>query len=164
MSRGACQAQAVPRTFSISSVLEAPRADVWAHASSPAGINDEMFPLARMTFPKAVTALTPETVPVGTRIGRSWVLLFGVLPVDYDDVTLVRLDEGRGFLERSTMLTQRVWQHERCLEDEPGGGCRITDVIEFEPRLPGIGALQRPIFRLFFANRHRRLRRRFGAR
>ena len=115
-----------------------------------------------MTFPRAVRSLHPDTVPVGRRIARSWILALGVLPVDYDDVTLVSLRPGHGFSERSPMLTQRVWEHERSLEDVPGG-CRITDAVAFQPRRFVPGALLAPVFRLAFANRHRRLRRHFGA-
>ena len=48
----------------------------------------------RMTIPKGIDALTPATVTLGEPIGRSWILLFGVLPIDYDDITLVELEDG----------------------------------------------------------------------
>ena len=50
---------------------------------------------------------------LGERLFRSWILLFGVLPIDYDDITLVSIEPGRGFHERSSMLSMRVWEHER---------------------------------------------------
>lgn len=125
------------------------------------GVNDELAPLLRMTHPADVDQLNPDNVPLGERLFRSWVLLFGVVPFDYDDLVLVRVEPGRGFLERSTMLSQRSWEHERTLEDAPGG-CRVTDRIRFEPRLPLIGRPLRPLLRRFFRHRHRRLRRRFG--
>ena len=103
---------------------------------TPAGINDEMRPIMRMTTPPGVERLDPDTIELGERIGRSWVLLFGLIPFDYDDLTLVRLDPGRGFLERSSMLSQRVWEHERTLE--PVGG-------ELPDHRPGpLGAPPRP--------------------
>jgi hypothetical protein len=102
-------------------------------------------------------------VRVGERICRSWVLLFGVLPVDYDDITLVRLDPPHGFLERSSMLSQRAWEHERTIE--PGAdGCVLTDRVSYEPRLPLPDFLLRGLYRSIFSYRHRRLRRRFGGR
>ena len=64
---------------------------------------------------------------LGERIFRSWVLLFGVLPIDYDDLTLIALEPGRGFHERSRMLSMRVWEHERTLEPDGEGGCRVRD-------------------------------------
>jgi ligand-binding SRPBCC domain-containing protein len=150
------------RELRTSSLLAAAPEAVWARVSTPAGINHELRPLMRMTFPRWVERLDPETVPIGRRLFRSWVLLFGVVPFDYDDITLVRVDPGRGFLERSRMLTQRLWEHERTLEPA-GDGCLITDRVRFEPRLP-VGALVLPLVRLVFRHRHRRLRRAFGGR
>lgn len=148
-------------SFTISSTLAAPRAAVWARVATMAGVNDELAPLARMTHPRDAAAQSLEHVPLGRPAFRSWVLLFGVLPVEYDDLTLVEVEPGRGFREESPLLTQRLWIHERWIEDV-AGGCRLTDRLSFEPRLAWLGPLQRIVFRFFFAHRHRRLRKRFG--
>jgi hypothetical protein len=147
---------------SVSSRLDARADRVWDRIVTPAGINDELRPLLRMTVPRGVERLDPASIELGRPIGRSWVLLFGLVPFDYDDITLVRLEEGRGFLERSRMLSQRVWEHERTLEPTADGGCLITDRVRWEPRIPLPGPLLRPLFRAVFRHRHRRLRRRFG--
>jgi ligand-binding SRPBCC domain-containing protein len=89
------------------------------------------------------------------------VLLFGVLPIDYDDLTLVALEPGRGFHERSRMMSMRVWEHERWLSAD-GEGCRIVDRLSFQPRLPGMGPLIERFIRMAFRHRHKRLRRFFG--
>ncbi len=102
---------------------------------SAEGINFEMAPFLRMTVPRGLEALDLAEVEPG-RLGRSWILLFGLLPVDYDDLGLERIEPGRGFLERSTMLSQRLWEHERTIEPRPGGGCTVTDRVAWEPRLP----------------------------
>lgn len=143
------------------SLLRAPRAAVWERVASASGINDELRPLLRMTAPRSLREGGLAQVEVGRRICRSWVLLLGVLPVDYDDITLVRLDPPAGFLERSTMLSQRVWEHERTLE-EVSEGCVLTDRVSYAPRLPVPDALLRPQYEAVFRHRHRRLRRRFG--
>jgi len=143
------------------SLLHAPRDEVWAAISTVAGINDEFRPLFRMTAPAQVRRDGLAAVQVGRRVCRSWVLLFGLLPVDYDDITLVRLDPPKGFLERSPMLSQRAWEHERTLEAE-AKYCRLTDRVRYEPRLPLPDALLRGLYRFVFRHRHRRLRRRFG--
>ena len=148
--------------ISVSSRLGARTDRVWDRIVTPAGINDELRPLLRMTVPRGVERLDPASIELGKPIGRSWVLLFGLVPFDYDEITLVRLEEGRGFLERSRMLSQRVWEHERTLEPTADGGCLITDRVRWEPRIPLPGALLRPLFRAVFRHRHRRLRRRFG--
>src|SRR4051794_26882302 len=81
--------------------LNAPPARVWEGVASFEGINDEFRPWMKMTAPRAVRERGLEGVTLDERICRSWVLLFGVIPFDYDDITLVRLEPGRSFLERS---------------------------------------------------------------
>jgi ligand-binding SRPBCC domain-containing protein len=73
----------------------------------------------------------------------------------------VGLDRGRGFVERSRMLSQRAWEHARTIEAVAGGSV-ITDSVAWEPRLPLPAGALRPLFRTIFRHRHRRLRRRFG--
>jgi ligand-binding SRPBCC domain-containing protein len=142
--------------------LDAPPEAVWQRVMSAEGINYEMAPLFRMTVPRGLGELDLATVEPG-RLGRSWILLFGVLPVDYDDLGLERIEPGRGFLERSTMLSQRLWEHERTIEPQADGGCTLTDRVAWESRLPLPGGLLRPLFGAFFRHRHRRLRRHFAA-
>lgn len=131
---------------------------VWERAIDPAGINDELMPLMRMTVPPGAEDFGLDLPDPGP-VGRSWVLLFGFLPFDYDDIELVRIDPGRGFLERSRMLSMRLWEHERTLEPLGEGRCQITDRVAFEPRLPLPGALFRPLILAIFRHRHRRLQR-----
>jgi len=88
----------------VESRLDAAPEAVWERVTSPEGINFEIAPLLRMTVPGGLEALDLDRVEPG-RLGRSWILLFGVLPVDYDDLRLERIEPGRGFLERSTMLS-----------------------------------------------------------
>ena len=144
------------------SVLAAEPEAVWARASTFEGVNDELRPLMRMTAPARVRALDPAEVVLGERIFRSWVLLFGVIPIDYDDLTLIALEPGRGFHERSRMLSRRVWEHERTLEPVGDSATRVSDRLSFEPRVPGFGPLLERFIRITFRHRHRRLRRRFG--
>lgn len=146
--------------FSIGSTLEAEPAAVWGRVMSAAGINAELGPLLRMTVPRGLDSLDLHGLGPG-RLGRSWLLLFGLIPIDYDDIGLERIDPGRGFLERSTMLSQRLWEHERTLE--PGGaGTAIVDRLAWELRLPLPGRLLRPLIAAVFRHRHRQLRRHFG--
>ena len=146
----------------VGSRLAAPAAAVWARVVTPAGVNDEMRPLMRMTVPRGLGDFGIDKVEPGVKIGRSWVLALGLIPFDYDDLTLERIDPGRGFLERSTMLSQRLWEHERTIEPAGEGACTIVDRVAWEPRLPLPGALLRPLIGAFFRHRHSRLRRRFG--
>jgi ligand-binding SRPBCC domain-containing protein len=146
----------------ITSELAAPASEVWSHVASLEGVNHELGPLLHMTAP-AGTVLTPESVPLGRRWFRSWVLLFGVLPVDYDALCIERIDPERGFLERSSMLSARVWEHERTLEPLSADTTRVSDRVQFEPRLRLTARLHLIVIRALFAHRHRRLRARFGS-
>jgi ligand-binding SRPBCC domain-containing protein len=146
-----------PAEFEVSSLVTASPERIWERVITPAGINYELRPLMRMTMPRGIERIDLESVELGKPIGRSWVLLFGVLPFEYDDVTLIELEPGRRFLERSPMLSQRSWQHERIVEPAEGGA-RVTDRIRMEPRLGLPAAPLRPVFQAVFRHRHRRLR------
>ena len=152
-----------------SSRLPAAAADVWARAVTEVGINDELRPLLRMTMPRGLRGRTIDEVEVGTPLGRSWILLGGLVPVDFDDLRLVEVEPGRRFLERSRTLTFSVWQHERLVEPDGEGRCRITDRLGFELRpalawLPGSARLARAGVAALFRHRHRRLARRYSGR
>lgn len=142
------------------SVLRAPADAVWARVTTLGGINDEFRPLMRMTAPAELREAGLADVPLGERVCRSWILLGGVLPVEYDDLTIVEREDGR-FLERSSMLSQRVWEHERTVTPHPEGAL-LTDRVAFTPRRGVPAGLTERITSAIFAYRHRRLRRRLG--
>ena len=147
-----------------SSIVAAPAAEVWARAITEEGINDELSPILRMTMPAGLRGKTIDDVSVGERLGRSWILLGRVLPVDYDDISLAELEPGRRFLERSRTLAFSVWQHERVVEPVGEGSCRVTDRLGFELKrglawIPGVAVLSTAIVRFLFRHRHRRLAR-----
>lgn len=137
---------------------------VWERVVSPDGINHEMRPWMTMTMPRGVAGLTVETVPLGQPVGRAWLRLFGVVPFDFDHLTIVELEVGSRFLERSTMLSMRRWEHERTLTPVEGG-TRVRDRVTLEPRLPvpGLAALLARVVDAFFKHRQRRLRAYFAA-
>ncbi len=144
------------------SILRAPADAVWARVTTFAGINDELRPLMRMTAPREVREGGLPAVTLGERVCRSWILAGGVLPVEYDDLVLVELEQGR-FLERSTMLTQAAWEHERTVAPHPDGSL-VTDRVTFTPRRGVPAALSTQMVAFTFAHRHRRLQRRFSGR
>lgn len=150
------------REFTVSSLLSAAPDVLWSHATSPVGVNREFRPLLRMTFPRGTVDVTAGWKP-GERQFRSWLLVAGFLPVDYDDLAFAEVEPGRRFLERSALLSQRRWEHERVIEPE-GVGCRLTDRVRFVTRLRGIEAVYTPIFSAIFRWRHRNLRREFDGR
>lgn len=151
--------------YRISTRLAAPPEPVWAAAVTPQGINAELAPWLRMSVPPGGLDLDAGRLSPPVRLGRSWILLFGVLPVDYDDLGIERLVEGH-FRERSTTSTLSVWQHERWVEPD-GPGCVVTDRLRFRPRrllaaVPGGPRLASAVVRVLFTHRHRRLVARWG--
>ncbi|HET6732110.1 hypothetical protein [Mycobacterium sp.] len=148
------------------SVVEAPAEQVWARVVTPEGINDELRPWMTMSMPRGAEALTVDNVPVGEPVGRCWMRLFGVVPFDYDYLTIADLQPGRGFDEQSTMLSMRTWRHERSLAPEGDGKTVVRDRITFELRVPL--RLATPLIaagiRALFGHRHRRLQRHFADR
>jgi len=147
--------------FVIETALRASAARVWDHASSMAGVNRELWPLVQMTYPPTMKRLTPETVPLRRRAFRSWLLLFGLLPIEYDDLTLIELEPGRGFLEVSRLFSMREWRHRRTVLPT-AEGCILRDEVDCTPRWPWSGPFLVPLFRFVFALRHRALRRLFS--
>ncbi len=156
----------------MTSSVAAPAADVWARVVTVAGVNDELGPVLSMTVPKRfrdeAEDLNVDDVPLGEVLGKSWVKLFGVLPVDYDALQLVEREPGRRFQEDSTMLSLARWRHERIVEPAGEGVCTVTDRLQFVPRrplrwIPGSSRVVERIVRALFTHRHRRLEARFGA-
>lgn len=145
-----------------SSVVTAPAGDVWARVITPEGINDEFFPWLTMSIPAGAAGLSIDTMTLGSPVGRSWLRLFGIIPVDYDDLTIVELEPGRRFLERSRLFSAPVWQHERIVDPVDAATSRVTDRLEFTPRR-GFGVFAGPLIRAIFRHRHSRLRRHFSA-
>lgn len=145
------------------STIDAPIDDVWARVVTPEGINDEMRPWMTMSIPRGAESMTIDNVPIGKPIGRAWLRLFGVLPFDYDFLSIAALDPGRRFHEKSTMLSMRVWEHERTLTPQESGGTGLHDRITFEPRIAKalLAPLLGRVLRTFFGHRHRRLQRHF---
>lgn len=149
-------------TLEFSTRLAASPSDVWKWITSFDGISKEMAPYMQMSAPKRVAKLGDVKIVPGQRLFRSWITLFGVLPFDYSDLTLLSLEEGSGFVEQSPMGSMRLWRHERRITPlaDSAAGCTITDTLTFEPRLAG--GISRRIVHAFFEHRHRQLQLHLG--
>jgi ligand-binding SRPBCC domain-containing protein len=134
---------------------------VWEHVATKQGINAELMPLVAMTFPAEWERLNVEDVTAGLTGFRSVLLLFGVLPIDLHRFAFLSVTPGDGFVEASSSLLHRSWIHERRLVAVPGG-TEVTDRVDYRCRLPGLGPMLRPVVRLIFRHRHRRLLQQFG--
>jgi ligand-binding SRPBCC domain-containing protein len=146
-------------------VVDAPGDKVWARIATPEGINDELRPWMTMSMPRGRENLTVDTIPVGIPVGRCWMRLFGVLPIDYDLLTVEELFPGLGFHEESTMMSMRRWRHERTITPD-GAKSVVRDRITFQMRLPlrPLTPLMAVVFRALFGHRQRRLQRYFATR
>jgi ligand-binding SRPBCC domain-containing protein len=146
-------------------IIDAPAEQVWERVVTPEGINDELRPWMTMSMPRGTESLTVDNVPVGTSLGRAWLRLFGVVPFDYDRLTIAELEPGRGFREQSTMLSMRKWRHERTVTPSDDGKTVVRDRITFQLRSPIRPAtpVVAACLRALFGHRHRRLQRHFSA-
>jgi hypothetical protein len=134
---------------------------VWRWITSLEGMSAEMWPYFRMTVPPQVTSLADLTVQPGKRLFRSRVFLFGFLPIDHSDLTLLELTPGEGFVEQSPMGSMHLWRHERRVRPAPDGrGVILSDHLTFEPRW--LRSIVVWFIRRVFQHRHAVLRRQFG--
>lgn len=147
-------------TLEFHSALRASADEVWRHAASMQGVNDELAPWVSMSVPRALRNKTLADVEPGREAFVSTLRLLSVLPFDRHHLALERI-LARGFDEESWSWLQRRWRHERRVEPTPTGGCTVTDRLTIAPRLAPI-ALVKPIVQQLFRARHRRLRARFG--
>jgi hypothetical protein len=150
----------------ISSDLDVAADVLWADVGTLGGVNRELGPWLRMTAPPGLRDTTLTELTPGQPAGRSWLLLGGLIPVDYDDLCIESIGE-RSFRERSRMLTMDPWLHERSIESLAAGSCRIRDRLGFRPRpqlawIPGIERLATAIIGAVFRHRHRRLAKLYG--
>ena len=141
-----------------SSLAATPQA-AWAWITSVKGISAELAPVLRMSVPPGIDSLADVAFKPGQALFRSTVYLFGVIPVDYSDLTLLALNPGVGFIEQSPMGSMRSWRHERSVETA-ADGCVVMDVLTFEPRFAK--RLSAWMVRRLFEHRHAVLRRRLG--
>ena len=149
------------KTFTTMTTLGVAPAFIWQQVITMEGINRELSPVLRMTTPHAWKGKSLETVVPGTRLGRSWLLLLGVLPIDCKNIVLAEWEPGRRLLEISTMLSMQCWQHERSVLPWERG-CIVQDRVSFALRtplalLPGLERLCGALLKALFRHRHRRL-------
>lgn len=142
--------------FEVSSNLEISPEDV-GRLLTMAAVNRELSPLIRMTVPPEWSNIAIFEWPTGRVLFSSWILLFGIFPIDRHTFFFQSSDRHRGFTEESRSLTNKRWHHRRDI-DRNGASCRVTDTVEFQCRLPLLAFILAPIYRLIFKHRHKVLR------
>lgn len=142
-------------TLQFRSDLDINAATAWKWITSFDGINTELAPVLSMTAPPNVRTIDDMDITYGQPLFRSWLKLFGLLPVDYSNLTLVELEDGLGFTECSKMGMMKFWQHERRILPRTNG-CTLVDTLTFEPLIPF--PLAKSIVKALFKHRHKKLR------
>lgn len=138
-------------------ILRADADLTWHWITDVRCLRDEMRPLLWMSIPRGITNLEDLLVIPGQPLFTSWLWLLGVIPLGTSRLTLREVRHGEGFIEESPMTGMHLWRHERTLEP-CALGTRVVDQLTVKP---AFGApLVKLFLRLFFASRHRALRRR----
>ncbi len=133
---------------------------VWQRVGSWEGVNHELGPLFRMTFPRAFSQISD--IPAdGNSHFVSTILLFGFIPFDRHRFSLIEIDVPNYFSERSSNFTMSLWSHRRTLI-ETEDGVTVNDVCHFVPRVSLMGRVLRAVYAAVFRRRHKRLARYFG--
>ena len=129
-------------------------------------VNQELSPLVRMSVPSEWRNVPIRQWPCGEFLFKSWITLFGFLPVDLHFVRLSGVRET-SFQETSSSLVNRHWNHERTISCRGNGSVRdngslIRDKVQYASRFSPLGYLLLPIYKWVFQHRHRRLKSKYG--
>lgn len=146
--------------FTVDSELAVAPQTLW-NACTLANVNWELSPLVRMTAPVEWRRSSIADWPVDRPLFVSWILLGGIVPIDRHSFRLVPSTAEFGFCERSSSWFNRTWQHERTIVPVPGG-CKLSDRVAVEGRVPWLTAALVPVYRMVFRHRHRKLRKKYS--
>lgn len=133
---------------------------VWNGVTKMEGVNAELYPLIKMTYPSKSNDLSIKDAPLNKHLFTSVLLLFMFIPIDLHFLKLKKVKYGE-FLEESSSIIQYKWIHHRTIIKDPynKNNCILTDELEWNTRLYGFANfLMYPILYLIFWNRHRRLK------
>ncbi|MES2104918.1 MAG: hypothetical protein V4634_12940 [Pseudomonadota bacterium] len=133
----------------------------FAAATSMQSVNWELSPIVRMTAPDEWKNCAIGQWETGRLLFKSWILLFGLIPVDLHAFRLQEIYAGAGFQECSSSTVNKEWRHRRMLAAH-GSGCSVIDHVVVVGRLPLLSAMLMPVYKCVFRYRHARLRKRYG--
>ncbi|MES2621251.1 MAG: hypothetical protein V4615_10395 [Bacteroidota bacterium] len=143
-------------TFAIESEINSSKEILWQHITQMKNVNAELKPFARMTYPKEMSEIGKNEVPLKQVLFKSVILLFGSIPIDLHYLCLDRIDVGTAFYENSYSIQHHYWKHIRTIS-ECNGKTLVKDEIHFAPRISLLGYLLLPVYKIIFANRHKQL-------
>jgi hypothetical protein len=121
-----------------------------------------------MTVPAGLSGTGIDDLTPGEPLGRSWLLLGGVIPVDHDDMTLAVIEPPHRFREESSMMLLSEWTHERTVRPVTDDVCIVEDDVRWVGRgavgrWPVLRAIPRWLVRALYTHRHRRIVAHFAA-
>ncbi|MBG07926.1 MAG: hypothetical protein CME68_04160 [Halobacteriovoraceae bacterium] len=132
-------------------------------AFSMPGVNFELSPWIKLTYPKGAGAdpLKENIKAPGRFLFKSWFLVLGLIPIDYYSFYFISLCQEGHFHESSSSLTYKKWYHIRDISSSEEGSF-VKDDLEITPRLPVLSPLIRFLVRLVFLHRHNVLRKKYN--
>ena len=143
-------------TFTIESEINSTKEILWRHITQMKNVNAELFPFARMTYPREMSEIGNREVPVSEVLFKSVILLFGFLPIDLHYLRLDKLNFGKAFYENSYSLQHHYWKHTRTIS-ERNERVFVKDELHFAPRISFTGYFLLPVYKMIFRNRHKNL-------
>lgn len=147
-------------TFTYASKLRVPPEKILATLTMQ-GVNAELKPLVKMTAPAGFCERSILHWPQKQALFNSWILLFGIVPIDRHSFYFDAVNPADGFAERSTSITNSFWCHERKIQSRPDGCC-VVDTVTYKSRVPFLDVLLKPMYQIVFWRRHQNLRSLFG--
>ena len=143
-------------------ILKESRDVVWNRAVQMDGVNEELFPIMKMTYPNMAKAKSINECPLKTHLFTSIILLFCLIPIDTHFLKIDRISPY-AFWENSSSLTMKEWKHHRRIRGIDSNDCQITDEVDFHSRLGFIlDYLLFGLLYLVFWNRHRNLKQKYN--
>ena len=124
------------------------------------GVNYELYPFIRMSFPAEKLDERLSDWPAGVQLFTSKILLLGFIPIDSH---LFKFDKifNNGFEESSSSLLNKRWNHRRTIVPHKFGST-VHDEVDYISKLAILDWLTKPIYRLIFVYRHKRLKSKYG--
>lgn len=148
-------------TLTIESKINSTKEILWQHITQMKNINVELSPFIKMTYPAKMSEIGDREVLMNEVLFKSWILLFGFIPIDLHHLCLGKIDFGTGFYENSYSVYMRYWKHTRTI-NERNEKVFVRDEIHFSPRISFAGLVLLPFFKLFLKNRHKNLAKAFS--
>ncbi|ETO28756.1 hypothetical protein RFI_08371 [Reticulomyxa filosa] len=104
------------------------------------GVNNELWPFIRMTYPKQLKKdkYRIDAAPLNVILFHSVLLLFCIIPIDLHYLILSQISSRVGcyeLLENSYSILQKQWTHHRVVTSSANDTCIVTDEVTYHTRL-----------------------------